>query len=65
MLLITLQIVLLLTAILMPLSTWKNKARIIPFKIDTDTSNSLYAVNEFGTLELINRINTANQQPEV
>lgn len=55
MLVITLQIGLLLAAIILPLKTRKNKTTI-PYKVDTDTSNALYAVNEYGTLEKINRI---------
>ncbi|MES2425872.1 MAG: hypothetical protein V4560_02825 [Bacteroidota bacterium] len=55
MLVITLQIVLLLAAIVLPLKTRKNKIDS-RYKIDTDTSNALYAVNEYGTLEKINRI---------
>jgi hypothetical protein len=49
----------------MPLITRKNNSRKIKYKIDTDTSNSLYAVNAFGTLEKINRLNTTDHKPEV
>ncbi|MGF7078200.1 hypothetical protein [Mucilaginibacter sp. UYCu711] len=65
MLLVILQVVVLITAILMPLSTRKDNSRNIKYKIDTDTSNSLYAVNAFGTLEKINRLNTTGHKPEV
>lgn len=65
MLLVTLQVVLLITAILMPLSTRKKNSRKIKYKIDRDTSNSQYAVNAFGTLEKINRISTTDRKPEV
>jgi hypothetical protein len=64
MLLVASQIVLLIVAI-MPLSTRKNRTQKSQYKIDTDTSNSLYAVNEFGTLERINRTNTTGHKPEV
>jgi hypothetical protein len=49
----------------MPLSTRKNNNHKFQYKIDTDTTNSQYAVNEFGTLERINRINTTGHKPEV
>jgi predicted DNA-binding ArsR family transcriptional regulator len=49
----------------MPLSTRKSRNRKVQYKIDTDTSNSLYAVNAFGTLEKINRVNTNGHKPEV
>lgn len=65
MLLVTLQVVLLITAILMPLSTRKKNSRKIKYKIDRDTSNSQYAVNSFGTLEKINRISATDHKPEV
>ncbi|MBC7400008.1 MAG: hypothetical protein H7289_08685 [Mucilaginibacter sp.] len=65
MLLVASQIVLLLTAILMPLSIRKSRNPKHQHKIDTDTSNSQYAVNEFGTLERINRTNTTGHTPEV
>jgi hypothetical protein len=65
MLIVTSQIVLLITAILMPLSTRKNNNHKFQYKIDTDTTNSQYAVNEFGILERINRINTTGHKPEV
>jgi len=67
MLIITSQIVLLLAAIIIPLKSKKSsiKARYTRYNIDTDTSNSSYAINEFGSLELINRINTAGPAPEM
>ncbi len=61
MLLITLQIGLLLEAIILPLKTRKNKTKTL-YKIDTDTSNSLYAVNEHGMLE---KIKISKQKPTV
>ncbi|MES2374942.1 MAG: hypothetical protein V4553_00095 [Bacteroidota bacterium] len=65
MLVVTSQIVLLIIAVLMPLNIRKNNKRKIQYRIDTDTSNSLYAVNEFGTLEKINRLNPTDHKPEV
>ncbi len=65
MLLVTLQVVVLITAILIPLSIRKKNNRPIKYKIYTDTSNSLYAVNSFGTLEKINRLNTTDHKPEI
>lgn len=64
MLIITSQIILLLAAIIMPLKSKKSpiKSR---YKIDTDTSNASYAINDFGSLEFINRINTAGPAPEM
>lgn len=54
MLLITLKIVLLLSSIVIPLSTKKNKVKK-GFDIDTDTTDATYAINENGLLEKIHR----------
>ncbi len=54
MVLITLKMALLLGSIVMPLSAKKHKPAK-SFKIDTDTSNAQYAVNEDGLHEKIHR----------
>ena len=71
MLIIISQVVLLLVAVALPLKSKKERAKrlevtkmILNYRIDTDTSNANYAINEFGTLEKINRINWG-QRPEV
>ncbi len=56
MLLITLKIVLLFTAIITPLIARKSPTKF-QYKIDTDTSNAQYAINENGWLEEFRRFN--------
>jgi hypothetical protein len=62
MLYITIQAVLLLGGIIIPLGAQKSQATDsskfkanIKFRIDTDTTNARYAINENGSLERINR----------
>ena len=56
MLLITLQVVLLLSSILIPLGAKKAEPKPkSKFRIDTDTKNARYAINENGVLEKIQR----------
>ncbi len=62
MLFITIKAVLLLGGIIIPLGAPKTQATddskiktIIKFRIDTDTTNARYAINENGNLERINR----------
>lgn len=68
MLIIISQVVLLLIALALPLKNKRErfKKMEIPkvYKIDTDTRNANYAVNEFGTLERINRANL-DEKPEI
>lgn len=70
MLIIISQVVLLLVAIALPLKNKRERersqkviTRIQRYRIDTDTSKANYAINEFGTLERINRINW-DEKPE-
>jgi len=65
MLIITSQIVLLLATIIMPLKSKKGRIKTRRYKIDTDTSNASYAINEFGSLEFINKINTTGPSSEI
>jgi hypothetical protein len=56
MLLITLQVVLLLSSILIPLGAKKAQPHSKPkLRIDTDTKDANYAINENGMLEKIKR----------
>ncbi len=62
MLFITIKAVLLLGGIIIPLGAQKNQTTDsskfkanIKFRIDTDISNAVYAINEYGMLERINR----------
>ena len=64
MLLITLQIGLLLTVIILPLKTKKSKSNN-RYKVDTDTGNSQYAVNENGMLEKISPLKTSQPKPPI
>lgn len=64
MLIIISQVVLLLVAVVLPVKQKRDRAKRLEetekvqrYKIDTDTSNANYAINKFGTLERINRIN--------
>jgi hypothetical protein len=59
MLLVTLQILLLLSVIITPLRLPKAKAET-KFKIDTNTENAIYAINENGMLERIQRPSLTN-----
>ncbi|MFD2871765.1 hypothetical protein ACFS5N_04760 [Mucilaginibacter ximonensis] len=70
MLIIISQVVLLLAALALPLKNKRVKVKNIraikpirSYRIDTDTSNANYAINEFGTLERINRVNW-DEKPE-
>ncbi len=61
MLLITLQIVFLLSAILIPLYTKIRRAKT-QYKIDTNTDDANYAINEEGLLERYSRIHLGEQK---
>ena len=64
MLLITLQIVLVLSAILVPLyaKISRSKPR---YKIDTDTNDANYAINEHGLLEKYSRVHLGDTKHPV
>jgi hypothetical protein len=64
MLLITLQIVLILSAILIPLYAKIRKSKT-QYKIDTNTDDANYAINEDGLLERYQRINLSQSKPQV
>lgn len=49
----------------MPLKSKKGRIKTRRYKIDTDTSNASYAINEFGSLEFINKINTTGPSSEI
>ena len=57
MILLILKIALLLAAIVIPLRPRKSKAKPAnKLKVDTDTKNAHYAINENGSLEEINKL---------
>jgi hypothetical protein len=64
MLLISSQIVLVLSAILIPFyaKVRRSKPR---FKIDTDTNDANYAINEHGLLERYNRVHLGDANHQV
>jgi hypothetical protein len=64
MLLITFQIVLVLSAILVPLYAKIHKSKI-QYKIDTDTNDANYAINEYGLLERYQRVNLNEPKQQV
>ncbi|MCC8425891.1 hypothetical protein [Mucilaginibacter sp. UR6-11] len=63
MLLIALQIGLILSAILLPL--YVKIRRSTQYKIDTDTNDANYAINEHGVLERYKRIRLGNPKQQV
>lgn len=64
MLLITFQIVLVLSAILVPLYAKIRKSKT-QYKIDTDTNDANYAINEYGLLERYQRVNLNEPKQQV
>ena|GEM_PF-1865460 len=66
---IVVQVVLLVIAIALPLKSRKSRFRKKEvkqnYRVDTDTSNAHYAINEFGGLEKIDRITWPDKKPEV
>ncbi|HWZ36604.1 MAG TPA: hypothetical protein VNW51_10610 [Mucilaginibacter sp.] len=69
MLIVISQVLLLLAAVALPLGSKRKLVGNIEIKkeyrIDTDTSNANYAINEFGTLEKINRLSWTDERPEM
>jgi len=69
MLIIISQIILLLVAVALPLRHRRSRLKRFRFKesykIDTDTRYANYAINEFGSLEKISRVSSADQTPEM
>jgi hypothetical protein len=64
MLLIAFQIVLVLSAILVPLYANIRRSKT-KYKIDTDTNDANYAINEHGLLEKYKRVHLANPKQQV
>lgn len=60
MLITAFQIIILLVAILLPVQSRKPKMKAA-YRIDCDTSNSQYAINEKGLLEKIKNSNLQNK----
>lgn len=64
MLMLTLQTLVLLTAVLLPLHSAK-KLRTPKYNIDRDTSRATYAINENGVLERINVDQPSVKNPRI
>lgn len=76
MLFIVAQVLLLAVAVAMPFKSKNSRNKRMElrnnrvefrrlYRIDTDTSHANYAINEFGTLEKISRLNWTDEKPEV
>lgn len=69
MLIVISQVLLLLVALALPLRRKKKRVKDVEikkeYKIDTDTHNANYAINEFGTLEKIDRHSWTDEKPEM